>query len=260
GGLRGHPGGEPVGRRLHVGVDGGAEQGPVAGGLGAVVPGDELGQDAEQPRPRVGIGQVVAAAPGEGDQERLADQVLGGLRAEAARDVPVEHAGVAVEELGERLGFGQRGADELRVRGPGGGLCDHLRPSAGGSVEDVSPQPAIRVHGGYSSLRKPPSTARSAPVVLAERGEASSATASATSCGRTSLPVTRRIISAATEVTTVAASAPAIALMTSAAPPSFVHQSVSTGPGEMVFTLMPRDPYSSETALLTWFSAALAAP
>jgi hypothetical protein len=43
-----------------------------------VVPGDELGENAEEPRPGVGMAEVVALPAGEGDQERLTDEVLGG--------------------------------------------------------------------------------------------------------------------------------------------------------------------------------------
>src|SRR3954471_22509081 len=104
----------------------------------------------------------------------------------------------------------------------------------------------------------PEPTGKSAPVVLAERGDASRATTSATSWGDANRPVARPIASGASVVSTVSRSLHACAAMMSAAPPSSVHHGVSTGPGETVLTRMPRGANSSDSALVRLLRPALA--
>lgn len=98
------------------------------------------------------------------------------------------------------------------------------------------------------------------PVVLADRGEASSTIWSAISCGSISRPVVSCIIAAADFSSTVCRSVPVAAAITSAAPPGSVHHGVSTGPGLTVLTRMPRGPYSSDSAWVRLLTPALAAP
>src|SRR5690606_16617368 len=105
----------------------------------------------------------------------------------------------------------------------------------GGGPPGAAP-PTGRIHSGQISLRKPESTAKSAPLVLAERGEASSATTSAISCGSARRPVVSAIICGAPSFSTVSRSVPDRSARTSAAPPSSVHHAVRTGPGDTVFT------------------------
>jgi hypothetical protein len=95
--------------------------------------------------------------------------------------------------------------------------------------------------------------------VLAERGEARSATASAISCGWTSRPVVSAIISGASVASTPSRSVPDCSASMSATPPLSVHHGVSTGPGATPLTRTPSGPNSSESALVRLLIAAFAA-
>src|SRR5215472_7814728 len=65
--------------------------------LVAAVPPDQVGCDAEQPRAGVGLPRVVAIPAPERGQERLGNDVVGYVRAEAAGDVTVDRRSVPVE-------------------------------------------------------------------------------------------------------------------------------------------------------------------
>src|SRR5215472_9529552 len=65
--------------------------------LVAAVPPDQVGCDAEQPRAGVGLPRVVTIPPPERGQERLGNDVVGYVRAEAAGDVTVDRRSVPVE-------------------------------------------------------------------------------------------------------------------------------------------------------------------
>ncbi|UOY00523.1 hypothetical protein MVA48_16160 [Blastococcus sp. PRF04-17] len=71
--------------------------------------------DAEQPRAHLDVLGAIGRTTPEGDQERLAEQVVGQL-SDAAAQVPVHGRGVPVEEGGEDLGLGDRPRDQLTVR------------------------------------------------------------------------------------------------------------------------------------------------
>jgi hypothetical protein len=80
------------------------------------VAAQQVGEDAEQPRPRARRGDVVPVPPGECHQERLGDQVLGQIPADPAGAVVVQGRAVPVEQLAEQ--FGGTG-DEVGIRADG---------------------------------------------------------------------------------------------------------------------------------------------
>ena len=112
---------QPIGGLRRVGplrgrLSGSPSQRPVPPLFGAHVTVDEVGGDSDEPRAHVDpLGPVGGPAP-EGDQEGLAEQVVGAL-ADAPAQIPVDAHGVPVEERGEHLGLIEGACDQLGIRG-----------------------------------------------------------------------------------------------------------------------------------------------
>jgi hypothetical protein len=84
-----------------------------------------VGRDADQPGPHLDVVRPVGRPPPEGDQERLAEQVVGEVTDPAA-EIPVHRRRVPVEEHREALRLLDRPLDQFAVRRLG--LRERLQP------------------------------------------------------------------------------------------------------------------------------------
>lgn len=160
---RGDPRDDLVGGRLDGGVDADPGQRPVEPDLGLPVAADHVGGDAEQPRTRVAVGQVVAVPAAEGHQEGLADHILGRAGPEPPGGVAVDIGGMPVEDGGERLRLGPGTRDQRRVVGPGVRIRRRAVPAERGGL--VHAGPFRRPRSGEDTpvlLRNPGPSSRSA--------------------------------------------------------------------------------------------------
>jgi hypothetical protein len=76
---------------------------PVLAGLVPVVLADQVGGNPIQPGPGIGVSEVIPVPFGEGGQEGLGEQVVGGLAASAPGKVAVDDRRVPVEQDREPL-------------------------------------------------------------------------------------------------------------------------------------------------------------
>src|SRR6266508_1331781 len=94
---------------------------------------DKVGGDPVQPRRGAGVAEVVLVPLAERGQERLGDQVVGDLPANAPGEIPMNVRGVAIEHHGEPLRLLPGTLDDRRIVRPGERVIpgpSHKRPDS----------------------------------------------------------------------------------------------------------------------------------
>jgi hypothetical protein len=101
---------------------------PVLADLVPAMLADQVGGDAVQPGPGIGVAEVIPVPLGESSQERLGEQVIGSLRTSTSGKVAVNVRGVSVKQDREPLRLPPGNLNDRGIIGGGSPAPPPARP------------------------------------------------------------------------------------------------------------------------------------